>query len=216
MTFKDQVKNSLLNDRSLWLLLLSNFQTIFFAIKDGWNPVTIMWVYWFQSVIIGIFSFIKLLQLKETGGTKNQEDNLSRILDRGLGFFMAFFFLFHYGFFHFVYAMFLSSGIFTNEVGTISMPAEFNYILLSAFIFLINHLFSYFYNRKKDVEKQSLETLMTFPYLRIIPMHFTIIFGSILGGALPIFLILKTLADGVMHIKEHASDTQNNSVNYQL
>ena len=34
-------------------------------------------------------------------------------------------------------------------------------------------------------------------------MHLTMIFGSAFGGALPLFLVLKTFADGIMHVVEH-------------
>jgi hypothetical protein len=45
---------------------------------------------------------------------------------------------------------------------------------------------------------------MFYPYLRIIPMHFTIIFGSMLPqGMLPLFVLLKTGADAGMHLVEH-------------
>jgi hypothetical protein len=54
---------------------------------------------------------------------------------------------------------------------------------------------------------------MFFPYGRIIPMHFTIIFGGWFGaestGALLIFLVLKTLADVIMHMAEHADSGDN-------
>ena len=45
---------------------------------------------------------------------------------------------------------------------------------------------------------------MFHPYIRIIPMHITIVAGSIFASAmLPFFLILKTFSDVLMHIVEH-------------
>lgn len=47
---------------------------------------------------------------------------------------------------------------------------------------------------------------MFLPYARVIPMHLTIIFGFGFGShsfALIIFLILKTVADWIMHEFEH-------------
>ena len=44
-----------------------------------------------------------------------------------------------------------------------------------------------------------------YPYLRIIPMHLTIIIGSSVAAvALPLFIGLKTLSDAGMHAVEHA------------
>lgn len=45
---------------------------------------------------------------------------------------------------------------------------------------------------------------MFYPYLRIIPMHLTIIFGHAMDqSAMVLFMILKTLADAGMHMIEH-------------
>ena len=52
---------------------------------------------------------------------------------------------------------------------------------------------------------RNIGTLMFIPYLRIIPMHLTIILGAVLGsgGGLLLFGALKTVADVVMHKVEH-------------
>jgi len=192
-----------ISDLSLWFLLFSNIVTIFFAITENWNLSTIMWVYWFQSITIGFFNFIRILQLKEfsTEGFKINQQPAQRT--QGTKIFIAFFFLFHYGFFHFGYLMFLLSGKLTNIHRDTPNFAEVKYIFLVSLLFFINHLFSYFYNRPKDTKMQNIGSLMFYPYARIIPMHLTIIFGSLFGSALPLFLVLKTFADVIMHIVEH-------------
>ena len=198
-----QPQRNLFGDLSLWFLLLSNLATVFFATKENWNLSTIMWVYWFQSITIGFFNFIRILQLKEfsTEGFKINGQPAQPTQDTKI--FTSFFFLFHFGSFHFVYMIFLLTGTFTKAYGNTPNPAELKYILLTALLFFINHLFSYFYNRPRDTKKQNIGPLMFYPYARIIPMHLTIIFGSAFVGALPFFLVLKTFADGIMHIVEH-------------
>lgn len=118
---------------------------------------------------------------------------------RGIKIYTAFFFLFHYGFFHLGYAVFL----FVDNIA--SDRTEWKYILLTAMIFFVNHLFSYFYNKPRDTKKQNIGSLMFYPYARIIPMHLTILFGFIFTNtiALTFFLMLKTFADGIMHVVEH-------------
>lgn len=194
-----QSKKNFLLDPSLWFLLLSNFVAIFFAIKENWPIFTIMWVYWFQSITIGFFNFIRILQLKEfstqgfkINGQAAQPTNKTKI-------FTAFFFLVHYGFFHLGYAVFLFTG------NNASDTTEWKYILLTGLIFFVNHLFSYFYNKPRDTKKQNIGSLMFYPYARIIPMHLTILFGFIFTNAiaLTVFLMLKTFADGIMHVVEH-------------
>jgi hypothetical protein len=162
-----------------------------------------MWVYWFQSITIGFFNFIRILQLKEfsTEGFKINGQPVQPTQETKI--FTAFFFLFHYGFFHFVYIKFLLTGTFTKTYVNAPNFIELKYIFLTSLLFFINHLFSYFYNRPKDTKKQNVGSLMFYPYARIIPMHLTIIFGSAFVSALPLFLMLKTFADAIMHIVEH-------------
>ncbi|MBU0879375.1 hypothetical protein KKC67_00480 [Patescibacteria group bacterium] len=199
----NQPQRNLFGDPSLWFLLLSNLATIFFATTENWNLSTIMWVYWFQSITIGFFNFIRILQLKEFSTEGFKINGQPAQSTQGTKFFTAFFFLFHYGFFHFIYLIFLLTGTFTKAYGNVPDFIELKYIFLTALLFFVNHLFSYFYNRPRDTKKQNIGSLMFYPYARIIPMHLTIIFGSAFVGALPFFLVLKTFADGIMHIVEH-------------
>ena len=183
-----------LSNHSTLLLILSNIIMICFAILEHWDIVTIMFIYWCQSVIIGIFTFFKMLNLKNPP-----------VLNR-VG--TAFFFLIHYGAFHFGYFTFLLA----NPFHIVDSNASFFDISVLAIIivFFVNHLYSFLYYRKKDVNKeQNINKIMFFPYIRIIPMHLTIIFGSVFitSGTpyltLLLFLLLKTGADVAMHLVEH-------------
>src|SRR5690606_9532858 len=87
------------------------------------------------------------------------------------------FFLIHYGFFHFIYAVFLSSGL----------PMMFNaqeqsvfssYFVYAAVIFLVNYTVEFFYYLKEREPIPNLGNMMFAPYARIIPMHITIIFAG--------------------------------------
>jgi len=192
-------------DLSLWFLLFSNIVTIYFAITENWDLSVIVWVYWFQSITIGFFNFIRILQLKEFSTENFQINGHSVQPTEKTKVSSALFFLFHFGFFHFVYFVFLSTGGITfNETSQNTLNfVEVKYIALAVLLFFINHLFSFFYNKPQDTRKQNIGSLMSYPYARIIPMHLTIIFGTMFGGALSLFLTLKTFADIIMHIVEH-------------
>jgi hypothetical protein len=183
-----------LSDHSILFLILSNIIMIFFAIFENWDLITIMFIYWCQSVIIGIFTFFKILSLKNFTTDGVRLNNIPAASTTATKTGMAFFFLFHYGFFHFGYFTFLVINPFFNTGSQISFTSLA--VLFVVSVFFVNHLFSFLYNREKDAQKkQNIGKVMMFPYIRIIPMHLTIIFGSyfIMSGAPQITLILFLL-----------------------
>ncbi len=191
-------------DPSLWVLVVLNGVTIYLALSEGWSLATIMWIYWIQSVTIGVFHFIRILQLEKFSmeGVKVNGKEIpvtaSEVWVKG---FFASFFALHYGIFHLVYLVFLIVGIFAPVFGS-GMP-EWKEVGLVSLFFFANHLFSFVFNQQRDSHKQNIGTVMMYPYARILPMHLTIIIGAFVN-ALPLFLILKALADAVMHVFEHA------------
>jgi hypothetical protein len=191
----------LMKDLSFWLLLVSNIYVIYLARVHNWDFVTIIWIYWAQSVIIGFFNFIRILKLKNfttQGFTINGSQPPPTPTTKR---FTAFFFLLHYGFFHLVYFVFI---IGFSAQAKLPMASIFYTILPVIGIFFINHFISFMVNSPKETGDSNIGKIMFMPYIRIIPMHIIIIFGSFFGqGALFIFLIMKTGADIVMHVYEH-------------
>jgi len=169
---------------STWMIVFSNVIVIFFAIVDNLSAFEVLWIYWFQSVIIGVFNFIKIISLKEFTTTGFRRGSSELPPTKAAKFSTAIFFLIHYGFFHFVYAMFL--GGFSGNTKMSSSNSTNNYLLFTSLIFFISYLIEYIQaNRTKSEEIPNLGVLMFAPYFRIIPMHFTIIFGgfvSVLGS----------------------------------
>lgn len=184
---------------SMVFLVFVNIIMIIWAAIKGWNIANIIWIYWFQSVIIGIFQAKKMLDLKEFS-TKGLKMNNKPVLPTKVGkLSVVIFFCFHYGFFHLVYVIFLAG--FLKEVVWTS-------VFVVSLIFFINHLFSYRRNKQEDSKKiKNIGNMMAFPYVRIIPMHLIIIFCLPFSKSLislVIFMILKTFADVIMHIVEHS------------
>ncbi|MBI2593474.1 hypothetical protein HYW44_02420 [Candidatus Daviesbacteria bacterium] len=192
------MKKYFLFDFSTISLLFSNIIIIILAVAQKWDVATVLWVYWMQSIIIGFFQFLRILSLKNFSTENFTINNRSVEPTPGTKLYTAFFFLFHYGFFHFIYAIFLFN-FFTNKL------LNFTYLFMGGFIFFLNHFFSFYHNRIVDQQKtQNIGQLIFAPYARIIPMHLIIIFGAFLGqSTLIVFLLLKTLADLVMHIFKH-------------
>ena len=193
------------SDSSFWALIISNLIAIIWALIEGWSLGIIMWVYWSQSVAIGILWFFKMLTLKEFS-TEGVEVNDRPVKPTtGTKIEMAFFFLVHYGFFHFIYASFLRELFEIVRIWPIPLMAG---------IFVTYQCYSFFHNKKwKGERRPNIGKIMLFPYIRIIPMHFTIILGGALGtflaknfegafagkATLALFMLLKTVADVIMH-----------------
>jgi hypothetical protein len=190
-------------DKSVVVLLLSNLFTIMVAVYQQWDVYFLMWVYWGQSVVIGCFNVHRILDLKRfsTAGFRinNRPVEPTPETQRRT----AVFFAMHYGFFHLGYLVFLTIG--TGTDGGFPVVS----VVLCIGVFFVNHWFSYRYNREQEQDRvPNIGSIMFFPYIRIIPMHLTLIAGmAVFGdstGALVVFLLLKTAADVAMHVIEHA------------
>jgi hypothetical protein len=210
-----------IHDFPVMSLILANAVTIVLAILGNWDLTTVLFIYWSQSVIIGIFAVISMLgadtaalaadlykPLVERGLTQRCSTRHVWLYKSSL----AGFFALHYGLFHWVYFSFLvESGIFG--------PVNFSDpgIWLSCGLFFANHLYSHIRYRHEGPQGTGFIGEEFFsPYQRIIPMHMIIIFGSIVVTALQVFgiqstlpvlvlfLLLKTRSDISAHRIKHA------------
>lgn len=190
-----------LKSRSSLALLGVNIAVIGLAVAQDWSLPTILASYWLQSVIIGLFQALKMAELTvfSTDGVKMNDQVVAPT--PGTKRSMVAFFLVHYGFFHFVYALFIL------QYGAIAWAD----VAISGLAFFANHLFSYLDNRDR-VRKvpPNIGAMMAFPYIRILPMHGFILGGALLapsgGWAIAFFMVLKTIADETMHAIEHRSE----------
>ncbi|KYK36261.1 MAG: hypothetical protein HXS46_05640 [Theionarchaea archaeon] len=196
------MKRPFYQDVSFWVLIFSNLLTAGIAAKENWSLITLMMAYWLQSCIIGVFNFARILSVKEFSAETFFINKKPVLSGEYVKIFAAIFFVFHYGFFHLVYAVFLLFFAFTSD-----SAVNITHILIAGGIFLVDHAFSFSYNRKRDEKRTwKIPRLMFFPYARVIPMHFVIIAYGVLSPGkelLYLFLGLKTAADAVMHVIEH-------------
>lgn len=188
-------------DGSVWSLVAANVLAVGVALWQGWGAAPLMLLYWGQSVVIGIANVFRMLALERFSTENFTINNRPVEPTTATKIQVAAFFAVHYGFFHFVYLMFIGF-----RGGAESLVSPWFWACTAAFA--LNHLWSYRYNR--DLDRQgtpNIGTLMFTPYIRIVPMHLTIIFGGMLFDgrfALLLFGALKTVADVVMHFVEHA------------
>lgn len=190
--------------RGVGPLVAANVFTLIAALALRWPLDTLMWPYLAQSVIIGWFARRRMLDepnvttegLSSEDGTPTPNTPQSRAS-------AADFFVVHYGFFHAGYLFFVVSRSGWPSAG------EALGIAALAIPYAFTHAHSFRANRPAEEGRPvSLGALMFVPYLRIVPMHFTILFGGELVGdasgyPVGLFVVLKTASDVAMHYAEH-------------
>ena len=191
-------------DTSVTSLVLSNFLTIGMALVQRWPIGTVMWIYWCQSVTIGVFMALRMARLRNfsTEGFTSNDKPVPETREGKMS--TVKFFLFHYNFFHMAYLAFL--------IGQAPLDAgELTWMGVCVASFVMNHLFSFRYNVEADLKgRPNIGTMMFLPYARIVPMHLCIGLAGATSigeahndGVLLLFLLLKTGADVLMHVVEH-------------
>jgi hypothetical protein len=197
-----------------FLLIIVNIIPLIGVIFLGWNPFDLVLLYWFENVVIGVYTLLRLLIAKgETGSrltvtASGQE--LAHPFGHPLG--LAGFFSMHYGIFTlvhgiFIFAFFGSSTSLFNLNGLI--------VLLTFLVGITtSHGISFLYNflYKGEYKVYSPWHYFASPYGRIIPIHLTIIFGAMIEASFPntpalitfLFVGIKIAIDLYGHIKAHS------------
>jgi hypothetical protein len=180
---------------SFWSLLIANIISIVWALKEGLSLELMIWVYFSQNIILGIFWPAKVIDsLGDSFYAKKIQEATA--------------FLPPYLIIHFFYAFTLYD-FFGKE-----LSANIKYILSMSGIFFVSEIVSYLfeYSSLSRPKPLSLSKVLLFPYARIAPMHFVMLYGLKLKaeGTNPqlitiYFLLLKALADMAMYMVERSS-----------
>lgn len=184
----------IIRDPSVWGLLAMNLAFIYLYRNDATQYTTVVWLYWCQSVLLGVFNFFDMLTVKSPDVSNFTINNKPATQKQAKGC-LPFFFLFHYGIFHFVYIFFLVTDFKISDI-------DFSYWKWALAALFINQVVLFIQNKNFDREKPRHITGMFFtPYLRIVPMHLTILAPQFLGWTPALtFLVLKTIFDLAGHI----------------
>ena len=180
-----------LTDPTFWILLGVNVALVYSYEQNPGIFTTLIWLYWWQSVLYGIFTFLDILTTRSVavGGVKVEEKN-----DKGASI-SAWFFLFHYGFFHLVYFIFLST---MEKTG----PFEMEFFKKFLIIFVVFQVFSFIQHKIQNRKTPpDFGKMIATPYIRIIPMHLCILLPAFIGVSnLTVFLVLKVACDVIMYV----------------
>jgi hypothetical protein len=204
----------------LLILVLANMLPIYGVVVFGWDAFYIVLLYWAENLIIGFYNILKIAFAK----VQPPMANLGKL-------FLIPFFIIHYGGFvaghgFFIFLLFgkaLDVGqhpwpcflVFVQLlIGVIrhcwtTIPNDMKYVIGSLFLshgvsFVRNYLITGEYKTSKP------NALMGQPYSRIMVMHIAIIAGAFLSfsigspvGVLIVLIILKTIIDVKLHLRQH-------------
>lgn len=181
----------ILRDPSFWTLIFLNLFFIYEFRSDPRQYTSIIWLYWCQSALIGVFNFVDMLTLRN-GSVSNTINENPKKESKGC---LPSLFLVHYGIFHLVYFVFLLVDFKLSD-------SNFLYLKWAFLGVLLQQIIHFAQNKIKDNnDSRNVGALFITPYIRIVPMHLTIILPKLLGWTPAlVFLILKTTFDIIGHL----------------
>jgi hypothetical protein len=184
----------LLPDWSFWMLLVFNMYTLYEYYQNPGEFKTLVFLYWAQSVVIGIanfFDILTILNVKPGSLKMNNQPLQNNASSKGCA---AVFFLVHFGGFCLAHLIFL--------IIKIEGSIDFNLFKIGLGMICIGVVMDFV--RKKAQQRHEVTNLgKTFflPYLRVIPMHLMLILPEFIKVKnAVVFILLKILMDLVMHI----------------
>lgn len=196
-------------DRSAWGLLVGNVVTLALAWWQQWPLFLLLFPYWLQSVLIGVFAWRRIrvtpdyrvgdISFKINGRRFRRKDWPQARL--------AGFFAVHFGGFHLVYLLFLFAFAATGGVGGL------DWVLAWAAALPLAMSQARIHRDEIAADREHLPTtsaLFLLPYLRVVPMHIGILGGGMLlrsdagEAAVAFFVLLKTAFDLAGYLAERA------------
>ncbi len=186
----------IIRDPFLWALIGFNLIMIIQYQNDAKEYTTVVWLYWCQSVLLGFFTFIDMLTTRaEDISVDNMTFNNKPATPRQAKGCLPWFFLIHYGGFHLGYLIFLFIDFRFTDIDF----TTFKWALLALFI---SYVFYFIQNKIKYSHiKRNIGSMFFMPYLRIVPMHLTILLPKFLHWTPALtFLVLKMLMDVIGHL----------------
>lgn len=195
------MENSIKNNQynlSLFSLIFSNCIPLIGVIFLGWNIGDILFMFWFENIVIIIYQSIKIAKAKVNNNKISQiaaHPHTSKAL-------LIIIFLMLYGFFTLIHGVLLLVLFGSAKIGIISL-------LISMASLFISHGVSYKQNyiAKEEYKKTSLFFLFIQPCKRIFITHFVVLFGGMVCLAtgtkffsLITLVILKTCFDVFFYV----------------
>ena len=200
-------------------LLIANLIPVYGVLFQDWELFPLIFTYWIENVLIGSINILRLLLVYPA----SLIFWLLKLLIVPF-FYIMVFALFNFGYFYVIVAIFEKDKYFQwheyvlwqdsmlDLIGQIPDGIIHYGILPAVVMFSISHLFSLVYNDyiRGETRNPKWLKLLFRPYARIFIVHTTVIITGIIIAfmeqpfyGLLIVVILKTITDLFVHIREH-------------
>jgi hypothetical protein len=185
-----------LSHLSVVILIAANLAPLYGVLFWGWQVFPLLFLYWFENVIIGMFNILKMLMWK------SDNHKSAKIA-------AASFFCIHYGLFtlgHGIFIFVAFGGL--DEVQQL-WSTGIGWAVLDLFL---SHSISFAFNYLKggEYKRTNLNKLMQEPYGRVVILHLTIIGGGFLMTVLEsplagliMLVLIKIVIDFRAHVSQH-------------
>ena len=183
-------------------LIAANLLPLAGVLLFGWDLTHVVVLYWAESAVIGFYTVLSLCVVAKLGALVVAP------------FFVAHFGAFMAGHFAFIYALFIHG--FEKPLATTGALAElaaiFDPLGFALLALFVSHGVSFAVNfiGRREYQGETVSTLMSAPYRRIIVMHLAIILGAwlvmALGTPAPVLallVVIKIALDVRGHRKAH-------------
>ncbi|MBX7244665.1 MAG: hypothetical protein K1X53_04150 [Candidatus Sumerlaeaceae bacterium] len=189
-------------------LIISNLIPLLGVVFFHWDLFTIMFLFWFENVVVGFFNALKMLTCMGQG-----------VSGQAAKLFYVPFFCVHYGIFtlvHGVFVVVLFGGILGGQASgdpeaflTLAITTLLPRLWLPVLAMIVSYTVDFYLNfiANGEYKTKTLNDLMAAPYGRIIVLHLTILFGGMLAMvtgarwfAVALLVILKTGVDLSAHL----------------
>ena len=174
-------------------LVLANLYPIYGVVFLGWNAKFILYTYWCENLIIGLFTVLKMLKTKiYLDNTQSNNPGLNGNDISRSNSLKIFSFIVRYYFLSYLYYSFINAIILSKDL-------SHKIIVPVCFIFL-SHAFSYVFNFiiGEEYKKLSLDEEIKMPIRRLVIVHLTVTLGSlVIKGVGVILMIIMALFFGL-------------------
>jgi hypothetical protein len=188
-------------------LVVANMAPLFWALFFDWSLSGIIFLYWAENGVIGIFNIFKMIRSTAVSAPQNKFE--LRLWGRPYSSKskgpLFFFFVFHYGLFTFVHGAVAFALFGKPDLGIFGFFVALGSLFMSHGISYRNNFIG-----KKEYERISASDLLAQPYSRIIILQLAVLVGGFLAMffgspivAAVLLICLKTVVDLIEHIREH-------------